>query len=70
MTNRRNFIWYMNEVSSLVLYGKTQSSCTKVDNTFVQHEDVEASATPQAMKGMPVKATFLDEISWDTPHQI
>src|SRR5574344_2710062 len=25
--------------------------------------------TPKALKGMPIKATFLDEISWDIPHQ-
>jgi hypothetical protein len=26
-------------------------------------------STPGAFKGMPIKATFLDEISWDIPHQ-
>ncbi|MDP4205526.1 MAG: DUF4434 domain-containing protein [Bacteroidota bacterium] len=26
-------------------------------------------ATPGIFKGMPIKATFLDEISWDIPHQ-
>jgi len=25
--------------------------------------------TPGILKGMPIKATFLDEISWDIPHQ-
>ena len=25
--------------------------------------------TPGAFEGMPIKATFLDEISWDIPHQ-
>ena len=25
--------------------------------------------TPGSMKGMPINATFLDEISWDIPHQ-
>ncbi|MCS2842473.1 hypothetical protein NXW02_26475 [Bacteroides thetaiotaomicron] len=29
----------------------------------------ETFATPNALKGMPNKATFLDEISWDIPHQ-
>ena len=26
-------------------------------------------ATPEVMKGMPIHATFLDEVSWDIPHQ-
>ena len=25
--------------------------------------------TPGCLKGMPINATFLDEISWDIPHQ-
>lgn len=25
--------------------------------------------TPGIFKGMPIKATFLDEVSWDIPHQ-
>ena len=25
--------------------------------------------TPGILKGMPVHATFLDEVSWDIPHQ-
>lgn len=25
--------------------------------------------TPECMRGMPVRATFLDEVSWDIPHQ-
>lgn len=70
MTTRRNVFKQMMGASSLVLYGKTPSSCTKVDNTFARHEDGETCATPHAMKGMPVKAAFLDEISWDIPHQI
>lgn len=69
MTNRRNFIKQMMGASSLVLGSKILSSYTKVDNAFVQHEDGENFATPHAMKGMPIKATFLDEISWDIPHQ-
>ena len=69
MTNRRNFIKQIMGASSLVLGSKILSSYTKVDNAFAQHEDGENFATPHAMKGMPIKATFLDEISWDIPHQ-
>ncbi|UEA63210.1 DUF4434 domain-containing protein [Hoylesella buccalis] len=69
MTNRRNFIKQIMGASTLVMGSKILSSYTKVDNTFAQHEDGETFATPHAMKGMPIKATFLDEISWDIPHQ-
>ncbi|MCS3070098.1 hypothetical protein NXU94_24330 [Bacteroides faecis] len=30
-------------------------------------ETFETFATPDAHKGIPIKATFLDEISWDIP---
>ncbi len=33
---------------------------SSLDNNF---------ATPEVMKGMPIHATFLDEVSWDIPHQ-
>lgn len=32
-------------------------------------EDNASFYTPDIMKGMPIKATFLDEVSWDIPHQ-
>lgn len=31
--------------------------------------DPGAFATPSVLQGMPIRATFLDEISWDIPHQ-
>lgn len=70
MTTRRNFFKQMMGASSLVLGSKILSFYTKVDNVFARHEDGETCATPHAMKGMPVKAAFLAEISWDIPHQI
>lgn len=32
-------------------------------------EEEKAFWTPGRFKGMPIKATFIDEISWDIPHQ-
>lgn len=37
--------------------------------TSDEEETLKTFATPNALKGMPIKATFLDEISWDIPHQ-
>jgi len=37
----------------------------KVDNTLSDNQ----FTTPETYKAMPIHATFLDEISWDIPHQ-
>lgn len=41
------------------LYSKETNNDTDPDNF----------STPRIMQGMPIHATFLDEISWDIPHQ-
>jgi hypothetical protein len=40
------------------------------DSLSAEEKDMDRRfATPGAGKGMPIHATFLDEISWDIPHQ-
>lgn len=35
----------------------------------MNRDEKEHFKTPKCLEGMPIKATFLDEISWDIPHQ-
>lgn len=51
--------------SRLSAWGKTPSGFSG-DLKHVPDADF---ATPDRYAGMPIKATFLDEISWDIPHQ-
>lgn len=46
-------------------FGSPQKKSLK-KNTNIQEQQFW---TPQRFEGMPIKATFLDEVSWDIPHQ-
>lgn len=39
------------------------------ENMFEEGKKFPTFATPEAFQGMQIKATFLDEVSWDIPHQ-
>lgn len=53
----------MNKILSMILVALLTISCSRCGFTNSRFE------TPEALKGMPINATFLDEISWDIPHQ-
>lgn len=71
MTERRNFLKGVLAAASLAVGNKLFASSEKMIVPF-ERAAVNSSKdfiTPMAMQGMPIKATFLDEISWDIPHQ-
>ena len=54
----------MKKILSFILLSAILVSCgSRCEFTNKQFE------TPKCLKGMPINATFLDEISWDIPHQ-
>ena len=54
----------MKKILSFILLSVIFVSCgSRCEFTNKQFE------TPECLKGMPINATFLDEISWDIPHQ-
>lgn len=68
---RRNFLKGVLAASSLLAGQKLFASGKMVESTRSAFEvrGKDAFVTPNAMQGMPIRATFLDEISWDIPHQ-
>lgn len=69
MDGRRNFLKNAFATCSLLAGSKLLTACTPIKRAASEEETFETFATPNALKGMPIKATFLDEISWDIPHQ-
>ena len=69
MDGRRNFLTTAFATCSLLAGSKLLTACTPIKKVATDEETFETFATPDALKGMPIKATFLDEISWDIPHQ-
>lgn len=70
MDGRRNFLKTAFATCSLLASSKLLTACTPIKKmTSDEEETLKTFATPNALKGMPIKATFLDEISWDIPHQ-
>lgn len=68
---RRNFLKSVFTTCSLVLGDKLFAASEKTTFPF-ENAALNSSKdfiTPKMMKGMQIKATFLDEISWDIPHQ-
>lgn len=68
MKSRRKFLKQTLGISSLLVGSRFLSSYSLPENES-DNDSVGRFVTPGAMKGMPIKATFLDEISWDIPHQ-
>jgi uncharacterized protein YozE (UPF0346 family) len=75
MNNRRKFLKGTLAASSLLvgnqLLGspRIETNFNSHKNRFISELDEATFNTPNIMQGMPIKATFLDEISWDIPHQ-
>ena len=65
MDGRRNFLKTAFATCSLLAGSKLLTACTPIKKVATDEETFETFATPDALKGMPIKATFLDEISWD-----
>ena len=68
MAGRRNFLKTLAASTSLLLGSRFLTACSSVSKSSEKGE-FPSFITPGAFKGMPIKATFLDEISWDIPHQ-
>jgi hypothetical protein len=73
---RRNFLKTVLATSSLAIGQKLFASGKRLNSISELNNDAFNSivlpnyfSTPDAPKGMPIRATFLDEISWDIPHQ-
>jgi hypothetical protein len=71
MNERRNFLKGVLASSSLMIAQKLFSSDYLIESSKSSFDAnmKNSYVTPNAMKGMPIHATFLDEISWDIPHQ-
>ncbi len=67
MNGRRNFLKTAFASCSLLAGSKFLTACSSVGK--LADEEFPSFATPDILKGMPIKATFLDEVSWDIPHQ-
>ena len=67
MNSRRNFLKITLASCSLLAGSRFLSACTP--GKKMVRDNSPSFATPERYKGMPIKATFLDEISWDIPHQ-
>ena len=64
MDGRRNFLKTAFATCSLLAGSKLLTACTPIKRAASEEEETfETFATPNALKGMPIKATFLDEIS-------
>ena len=68
MAGRRVFLKTLAASSSLLLGSRFLTACTSTGKAG-NEEGYPSFATPEMFKGMPIKATFLDEVSWDIPHQ-
>jgi len=74
LDKRRNFLkaFSLGAIGAIAGTGVT-SSCKKMEVNTRELElsnlDDSLFLSPKIKTGMPVKATFLDEISWDIPHQ-
>lgn len=62
MDGRRNFLKTAFATCSLLAGSKLLTACTPIKRAASEEEETfETFATPNALKGMPIKATFLDE---------
>ena len=62
MEGRRNFLKTAFATCSLLAGSKLLTACTPTKRTASGKEEIfETFVTPNALKGMPIKATFLDE---------
>ena len=70
--NRRNFLKQVAATLGVAACAKYLTSCTSAnaaESDEADHSLAGKFVTPDRFQGMPIKATFLDEVSWDIPHQ-
>ncbi len=72
-SNRRNFLKCLAAAVGATAGAKYLSSCVSAEAAPAEYEpDLSLAGkfvTPECHQGMPIHATFLDEVSWDIPHQ-
>ncbi len=74
MNQRRNFLKTITAAAALFAGNRLLASPGgDTPSSFIPEtgmlEELPEFLTPDILQGMPIKATFLDEISWDIPHQ-
>jgi len=75
MNSRRKFLKGTLAASSLLAVNQLLGIPRFVNSDRAKENEVISKIsdrsfyTPGILKGMPIRATFLDEISWDIPHQ-
>lgn len=68
-STRRNFLKNVTLGSAALATCGCSSLGSAASAPFVSKMEDSNFISPNAKKGMPIKATFLDEVSWDIPHQ-
>ncbi len=73
MNQRRNFLKTLTATAALLAGNRLFASTGASQHTSLLStdppEDYPEFLTPEMARGMRIKATFLDEIFWDIPHQ-
>lgn len=70
--NRRRFLKQIAGTLGIAACAKYLTSCTPAKASDIDEADLSLAGkfvTPDCLQGMPIHATFLDEVSWDIPHQ-
>ena len=72
-SNRRSFLKCLAAAVGATAGAKYLTSCVSANAAEAEYEPDQSLAgkfvTPECLQGMPIHATFLDEVSWDIPHQ-
>lgn len=71
---RRNFLKGLLASGALFTTGNLFSANKRLESLYenkatTSRANPDSFSTPGVLKGMPIHATFLDEVSWDIPHQ-
>lgn len=70
--NRRSFFKQIAAVIGVAASAIYLFSCVTATAAEIEEGDKSLAGkfvTPECLQGMPIHATFLDEVSWDIPHQ-
>ena len=70
--NRRRFLKQIAGSLGIAACAKYLTACTPAKAADTDDADLSLAGkfvTPDCLQGMPIHATFLDEVSWDIPHQ-
>lgn len=69
MTKRCDFLKLALASYPVLAGSKLLTACSSSTGSDFENDEFPSFATLNIFQGMPIKATFLDEISWDIPHQ-